>query len=768
MKSVLRFFILVSALTICFAYGPFRANDVKLSHAQGFELVVSSTIPIPAEVFASVVETLRQRPTNILPGNRLIITSLDQSSGWALMTVAVEPSTTYESILAVSGVVIAKFGLSGWNSAILGTDVYETLLNEAPATLLPADAKPFVSARATSSALAPESIGTSLKWPWSSNATWTMTQGPHSWWGAGNGTDFSAIDFRSLGTDKGVHAAAGGTIVRRCDDNYQHEVVIRHSTGTSTDEVTGYLHLDNNGQYASALPLGTLVNGGDYIGSYYDGAIPKGSKCGYGTGGHLHFWIGTIPSNDSVTWPNFGYANMYGQTISDWQMQSGNCLHKGSERPLCPGMPIPGDGSAPGPRSPSNLNANAVSSSQLDISWSGSPDSVEGYRIYSGNAMVAQVTNTSYSVSGLSSCSTYSFYVKAYNGDLESGASNTASAKTSGCSSGAPSAPSLSSPSNGQVFGRYDDITLTWNSNGSYSYLIEFWGGPDNGRSNLPWQSGTSLYFGNGNWGGNYSWHVKAQNSSGQVSDWGETWSFAKKFGTPNNVSVAPTSDSQTHLTWDPSADAPGNVEGYKIYRDGQLRSVEGSGTPSFDDYDLNCNSSYSYYLKAYKGDGESDVSSTVWVTTSSCPPPAPSASFDSWPQSGPAPLAVAMHIVDTSNITSCSWDYGDGQTGTSCDLSHNHTYSNPGTYTVRLDVIGPGGSDSKTISDYITVTGPQAPSAPALLRPDANATLPEGTDVVLEWSSVGGATQYAVEWQREGESFQNSGKISAISYHVA
>jgi PKD repeat protein len=703
--------VLAVGLAILLALGRLGANEIKPTYAQGPELKVTSTIHVPAEILSSVIETLRTRPDNILPGSIVIITSLDQNSGWSLMTVAVQPSNPDEDILANSTLVIARSEPQGWSSAIWGTDAYEALLSEAPSSLVPAESKQLLSSTTNSSPSAPQAISTSLRWPWSSSATWTMTQGPHSWWGAGGAGPMSSIDFAPLGSDLGVHAAAAGTIIRRCDSTQTRELIIRHPTGTSNDDVTGYLHLDKNTPYSPSMPLGSSINAGDYIGTIYNGK--PNDKCGWGSGPHLHFWIATIPTSTSCTGPgaclisNFNFSSMYGQTISGWQMQNDNCFHKGSERPICPGIPIPGDGSTPGPRPPSNLSTNAVSSSQINLSWNGSPDSVDGYRIYSGNSMIAnKVTGTSYSVSGLNSCSTYSFYVTAYKGDLESASSNTASAKTSGCSSGAPSAPSLSSPGNGQVFGRYDAVTLVWNSNGAYQYLPEFWGMPDNGISQLPWQTGTSLTIGGGVWGGTYSWHVKARNSSGQVSDWSETRSFFKKYGTPNNVSVSALSDSQTRLTWGPSADAPGNIEGYKIYRDGQLRYIAGSGATSFDDYDLLCNHSYSYYLKAYKGNGESDTSSTVSVTTNNCPPPGPSANFDAWPLNGPAPLVVAMHIVDTSNITSCSWDYGDGQTGASCASSHNHTYTIAGTYSVQLTVHGPGGDDSMTRNDYITVTG--------------------------------------------------------------
>ena len=359
-----------------------------------------------------------------------------------------------------------------------------------------------------------------------------------------------------------------------------------------------------------------------------------------------------------------------------------------------------------GPHSPSNLIANSVSSSQIDLSWSSSPDSVDGYQVWSGGAIIANnVTSTNYSLTGLESCSSYSFYVTAYIGNSTSSASNLASAQTSGCLSGAPSAPSLSSPSNGQVFPRVGDITLNWNSNGSSSYLPEYWGGPNGGKSNLGWQSGTSQFFGNSDPGGYYSWHVKAKDIAGKSSDWGETRTFFKKYGTPGNFGVSANSDNHAQLTWDASVDAPGNIQGYKIYRDGQLLSYLGSTAISYDDSGLNCNTTYSYYITAFNRSDESDQSSSVSVKTNACPVPIPSAYFDASPLIGNAPLTVSMHIIDMSNITSCSWNYGDGQTSTTCTQLHDHIYNSLGLYTVTLTVYGAGGSKSFTMTNYINVT---------------------------------------------------------------
>ena len=99
-------------------------------------------------------------------------------------------------------------------------------------------------------------------------------------------------------------------------------------------------------------------------------------------------------------------------------------------------------------------------------------------------------------------------------------------------------------------------------------------------------------------------------------------------------------------------------------------------------------------------------MSSFALYHQSNCPPPVtpPTADFDAWPQSGNAPLTVAFHNISSGDYTSCYWEYGDGNTGNSCDDYHDYTYDNPGTYTVRLTVNGPGGSDTRTRSNYITV----------------------------------------------------------------
>ncbi len=84
---------------------------------------------------------------------------------------------------------------------------------------------------------------------------------------------------------------------------------------------------------------------------------------------------------------------------------------------------------------------------------------------------------------------------------------------------------------------------------------------------------------------------------------------------------------------------------------------------------------------------------------------PAPVGGFSGTPTSGTAPLVVAFTDGSTGNVTSYSWDFGDGN-GSSAQ-NPNHTYTSGGTYTVALTVTGPGGSDVFTATDYVDVLDP-------------------------------------------------------------
>jgi len=79
-----------------------------------------------------------------------------------------------------------------------------------------------------------------------------------------------------------------------------------------------------------------------------------------------------------------------------------------------------------------------------------------------------------------------------------------------------------------------------------------------------------------------------------------------------------------------------------------------------------------------------------------------PTAAFTATPASGPAPLDVQFGDLTTGQVTSWSWDFGDGQ-GSSA-ASPLHRYESAGLYTVTLTSSGPGGSDPETQLDCVAV----------------------------------------------------------------
>ena len=82
-----------------------------------------------------------------------------------------------------------------------------------------------------------------------------------------------------------------------------------------------------------------------------------------------------------------------------------------------------------------------------------------------------------------------------------------------------------------------------------------------------------------------------------------------------------------------------------------------------------------------------------------------PVANFTGAPTTGDSPLSVQFTDQSTGSITSYSWDFGDS--GISTQQNPAHTYTTAGTYSMNLTVTGPGGSNSKIRTNYISVNTP-------------------------------------------------------------
>ncbi len=94
----------------------------------------------------------------------------------------------------------------------------------------------------------------------------------------------------------------------------------------------------------------------------------------------------------------------------------------------------------------------------------------------------------------------------------------------------------------------------------------------------------------------------------------------------------------------------------------------------------------------------------TIIVNT---PTPAPVADFTGTPLTICPGESVTFTDASTNTPTAWAWNFGDTQT----DNVQNptHTYTTAGTYTVSLTASNAGGSDTKTITNYVTVNATTA-----------------------------------------------------------
>ena len=110
----------------------------------------------------------------------------------------------------------------------------------------------------------------------------------------------------------------------------------------------------------------------------------------------------------------------------------------------------------------------------------------------------------------------------------------------------------------------------------------------------------------------------------------------------------------------------------------------------------------YTVSLTAINADGSTTRTRSSYIVVG-----APStADFSGTPTSGNAPLIVTFTDLSSGGPTGWAWTFGDG--GTSTLRNPAHTYSSAGTYTVTLDVTGPGGPASQTKTGYIVVGAEQ------------------------------------------------------------
>jgi chitodextrinase len=274
------------------------------------------------------------------------------------------------------------------------------------------------------------------------------------------------------------------------------------------------------------------------------------------------------------------------------------------------------------PSTPTDLTATAFSSSQINLSWTASSDnfSVAGYRVYRGGYQIATTTGTTYSDTGLTASTQYSYTVSAFDAARNFSAQSSAASATT-LSSTDTTAPTV--PTNlTAVSISSSQINLSWTAStdavGVAGYRIY------RGGSQIATSSGTgTIYSNTGLTASNlYSYTVSAfdaaRNFSAQSSSASATTQGALDTTAPTvptGLTASAISISQINLSWTASTDAVG-VVGYRIFRNGS--QIGTSATNNYSDSGLSASVQYSYTVVAY--DAVPNVSAQSSATTITIP----------------------------------------------------------------------------------------------------------------------------------------------------
>ena len=123
----------------------------------------------------------------------------------------------------------------------------------------------------------------------------------------------------------------------------------------------------------------------------------------------------------------------------------------------------------------------------------------------------------------------------------------------------------------------------------------------------------------------------------------------------------------------------------------------------------------------------------------------APVADFTASSTSGCSPMGVIFADRSTGDPFSWNWDFGNGQLST--ERNPAVTFSQPGTYTVRLVVKNASGVDEEIKTNYITVFPSPTASfsanlttacVPATIQFKDQSTIPPGSGSIIGWACTG------------------------------
>ncbi len=286
------------------------------------------------------------------------------------------------------------------------------------------------------------------------------------------------------------------------------------------------------------------------------------------------------------------------------------------------------------PTVPTNLAASAVSSSQINLTWTASTDNVgvARYLVFRNGSQVGMTPATNFSDTGLSPLTTYTYTVAAQDAAGNTSAqSSSTQATTLLAPDTTPPIVSMTSPApNSTVSGTSTGISATANDPvvtgqinsgvASVQFLLDgtpFGAAVTSTPYSLLWDTTMAM-------NGLHTLAATAVDGAGNATTSPSITIDVNNLdatppSVPTNLAATSTSSSQINLSWTASTD-PDNTPSqlaYGVYRNGTWVATTTPGTTSFSDTGLTASTTYTYTVSAQDLAGNtSDQSAAASATT--------------------------------------------------------------------------------------------------------------------------------------------------------
>ena len=424
------------------------------------------------------------------------------------------------------------------------------------------------------------------------------------------------------------------------------------------------------------------------------------------------------------------------------------------------------------PNPPTNLSAVAVSSSQINLSWTDASNNESGFEVFrsTDNTNFSKIADvganaTTYANTGLNASTRYYYYVGSQRGGTPSRTkSNTADATTQ---SGLPNAPArlvANATSSSQINLSWADL-----SDNETGFEIERSTDSRNYSKIADVGAGTTTYSNTGLISNTqYCYRVRAKNGAGNSGYTDPACATTQAPPVtiprpPSGLTATATSSSQINLAW---TDNSSDETGFEIERstDGtnfaKIADV-GANTATYANTGLNASTRYWYRVRAVNIAGASSYTNVADATTQAPPVTIPR-----------PPSSLTATATSSSQINLAWTDNASDETGFEVERStdgtnfakiadvgaNTATYSNTGLnastrYWYRVRAKNSAGASSYTnVADATTqappVTIPRPPSG-------LTATASSSSQINLAWTdNASDETGFEIESSTDGTNF--------------